>query len=156
MRHLVLAIGTAATLLFAHSSLFAQAAAHKAKFGSEQEAKAMLEKAVAAVKADKAKALEMFNKGEGGFKDRDLYVFCANAADGVLTAHPYRKGEHLQDIVGRKGFPVGKAIMDNAAEGTIQEVTYWWPRPGTDTPIEKHSFFTKVGDQNCGVGFYTD
>jgi hypothetical protein len=156
MRQLVIAIGTAATLLFAHSSSFAQAAAPKAKFGSKEEAKAMLEKAVAAVKADKAKALEMFNKGEGGFKDRDLYVFCANAADGKLTAHPYRKGEHLQDIVGRKGFPVGKAIMDNAVEGKIQEVTYWWPRPGTDTPIEKHSFFTKVGDQNCGVGFYKD
>ena len=29
----------------------------------------MLEKAVAAVKEDKAKALDMFNKGEGGFKD---------------------------------------------------------------------------------------
>ena len=36
----------------------------------------MLMKAVAAVKEDKAKALDMFNKGEGGFLDRDLYVFC--------------------------------------------------------------------------------
>jgi hypothetical protein len=25
----------------------------------------------------------MFNKGEGGFKDRDLYVFCANISDGM-------------------------------------------------------------------------
>ena len=156
MRHLAVAIGTAASLLCAHSSLWAQAPAPKAQFGSQQEAKAMLEKAVAALKADKAKALEMFNKGEGGFKDRDLYVFCANASDGVLSAHPYLKGEQLQDIVGKKGFPVGKAIMDTAAEGKIQEVTYWWPRPGSETPLEKHSFFTKVGDQNCGVGFYKD
>jgi hypothetical protein len=44
-----------------------------------------------ALKDDKAKALAMFNKGEGGFKDRDLYVFCANASDGVITAHPYLK-----------------------------------------------------------------
>jgi hypothetical protein len=35
--------------------------------GTAAEAKAMLMKAVAAVKADKAKALDMFNKGEGGF-----------------------------------------------------------------------------------------
>ena len=28
----------------------------------------------------------MFNKGEGGFKDRDLYVWCANATDGIVTA----------------------------------------------------------------------
>ena len=35
------------------------------QYGTPEEAKAMLEKAVAAVKEDKAKALEMFNKGEG-------------------------------------------------------------------------------------------
>ena len=49
------------------------------------EAKAMLMKAVAAVKADKANALDMFNKGEGGFRDRDLYVFCVNL-DGKEVA----------------------------------------------------------------------
>ena len=114
----------------------------------------MLERAVAAMKENKEKALEMFNKGEGGFKDRDLYVFCANASDGILTAHPYLKGEHLQEIVGKKGFPLGKEIMRTATEGKISEVTYWWPRPGSDTPLEKHTFYTKIGDQNCGVGYY--
>ena len=39
-----------------------------ADFGTAEEAKAMLERAVAAVKEDKAKALDMFNKGEGGFE----------------------------------------------------------------------------------------
>jgi hypothetical protein len=39
-----------------------------AQFGTAEEAKAMLERAVAAVKEDKAKALEMFNKGEGGLR----------------------------------------------------------------------------------------
>jgi hypothetical protein len=125
-----------------------------AQFGTEAEARAMLDKAVAALNENKAKALERFNKGEGGFKDRDLYVFCANASDGVLTAHPYLKGEHLQDIVGKKGFPLGQEIMRTATEGEIKQVTYWWPRPGSETPLEKHTFFTKVGDQNCGVGFY--
>src|SRR5712691_3866558 len=57
-----------------------------AQYGTAEEARAMLDKAVAAVKADKAKALDMFNKGEGGFRDRDLYVFCANASDGTLVA----------------------------------------------------------------------
>jgi hypothetical protein len=156
MRHLAFAVGTAAVLLFKQTTLWAQAPLQQAQFGSEQEARAMLEKAVTAVTADKAKALEMFNKGEGGFKDRDLYVFCANASDGVVTAHPSRKGEHLQDIVGMKGFPLGKEIMEKATEGKILEVTYWWPRPGTDTPLEKHTFYTRVGDQNCGVGFYKD
>jgi hypothetical protein len=131
-------------------------AAAQAKSGTEKEARAMLEKAVAALKDNKEKALDMFNKGEGGFKDRDLYVFCANASDGTLTAHPYLKGEHLQDIVGKKGFPLGKEIMQKATEGKILEVTYWWPRPGTEKPLEKHTFYTKAVGQNCGVGFYKD
>jgi Single Cache domain 2 len=128
----------------------------EAQFGAEKEAKAMLDRAVAALKENKEKALEMFSKGEGGFKDRDLYVFSANASDGILTAHPYLKGEHLQDIVGKKGFPLGEEIMRTATEGKIQEVSYWWPRPGSDTPLEKHTFYTKVAGQNCGVGFYKE
>ena len=127
-----------------------------AEYGTANEAKAMLERAVAAVKEDKAKALDTFNKGEGGFKDRDLYVFCANISDGILTAHPYLKGEHLQDIKGKKGYPLGKEIMQNATEGTIKELTYWWPRPGLDKPLEKITFYTRVGDQDCGVGYYKE
>ena len=93
-----------------------------AQYGTSADAKALLEKAVAAVKQDKSKALDMFNKGEGGFKDRDLYVSCANASDGVVTAHPYLKGEQLQDIKGKKGYPLGQEIMKKATEGEIKEV----------------------------------
>ena len=130
------------------------ASTQPADYGTAEEARATLDKAVAAVKADKAKALDMFNKGEGGFKDRDLYVFCANASDGVMTAHPTHKGEQLADIKGKKGFPLGQEMMKNATEGKVSEVTYWWPRPGSDKPLEKTSFYTKVGDQICGVGYY--
>jgi Single Cache domain 2 len=150
-RNLVVIVGYAAVLVSV-----TVISAPAAQYGTEQEAKAMLEKAVVAVKEDKAKALDMFNKGEGGFKDRDLYVFCANASDGTLTAHPSLKGEHLQDIKGKKGFPLGQEIMKTATEGEISEVTYWWPRPGADKPLEKHTFYTKVEDQNCGVGHYKE
>jgi hypothetical protein len=128
-----------------------------AEFGTEEEAKAMLERAVAAVKQDKAKALDMFNKGEDGFKDRDLYVFCANASDGIITATPYwNKGKQLRDIKGKHGAPFGKTIMQNATEGTIKDTAYWWPRPGSDKPFKKSTFYTKVGDQICGVGYYRE
>ena len=127
-----------------------------ADYGTAEEAKAMLERAVAAVKENKAKALDMFNKGEGGFKDRDLYVYCANASDGILTAHPTLKGKHLRDILGKHGAPVGKTEMENATEGTIKETTYWWPRPGSDKPLEKTTFYTKAGDQICAVGYYKE
>jgi hypothetical protein len=151
LRKLAFAVGCTAALV-----LVTVATVAAADFGTAEEAKAMLERAVAAVSDDKAKALDMFNKGEGGSKDRDLYVFCANASDGTLTAHPTMKGEHLQEIEGKKGYPLGKEIMEQAAEGTIKEVTYWWPRPGTDKPLEKTSYYTKVGDQICGVGYYKE
>jgi signal transduction histidine kinase len=151
LRHLAFVVGCAVIQV-----LSTAAPLPAAQFGTAEEAKAMLERAVAAVKEDKAKALDMFNKGEGGFKDRDLYVFCANASDGILTAHPYLKGEHLQEIKGKKGFPLGQEIMQNATEGMIKEVTYWWPRPGSDKALEKTTFYTKVGDQNCGVGYYKE
>ena len=124
--------------------------------GTSEEAKSMLERAVAAVKEDKAKALDMFNKGEGGFKDRDLYVACANASDGIVTAHPTMKGKQLKAILGKKGYPLGQEMMQKATEVTIREVTYWWPRPGSDKPLEKTSFYTKVSDQICSVGYYKE
>ena len=116
----------------------------------------MPERAVAAVKEDKAKALDMFNNGEGGFKDRDLYVFCANASDGIITAQPYGdKGKQLRDIQGMHGGSLGETLMQNATEGTIRETTYWFPRHPTGELLEKTVFYTKAGDQICGVGYYT-
>jgi signal transduction histidine kinase len=152
-RRLAFPIGLAAIL-----TLFTATAipADEAQFGTEKEARAMLEKAVAALKENEKKALEMFNKSDGGFRDRDLYVFCANASDGVLTAHPSMKGQQLRDIKGKKGYPLGKEIMENATEGKIKSLSYWWPRPGSDKALEKHSFYTKVAGQICGVGFYKE
>jgi hypothetical protein len=152
LRNVLFFAGYSAALL-----LFSAASAPATQYGTAEEAKAMLNKAVAAVKEDKTKALDMFNAGEGGFKDRDLYVFCANASDGILTAHPYgQKGKQLREILGKKGYPLGQEIMQKAAEGTIKEVTYWWPRPGSDKPLEKTTFYTKAGDQICGVGYYKE
>ena len=74
-----------AVALIAGAAILATAAFAQ-QGGTAEEAKAMLVKAVAAVKQDKNKALDMFNKGEGGFLDRDLYVFCNNASDAKLLA----------------------------------------------------------------------
>src|SRR6266566_780572 len=81
MRTFMIAAASVAVL-----TLSPAAFAQKADHGTADEAKAMLVKAVAAVHADKTKALDMFNKGEGGFLDRDLYVFCGNISDGKIVA----------------------------------------------------------------------
>lgn len=124
------------------------------EYGTAEEAKAMLERAVAAVKQDKAKALEMFNKENGAFRDRDLYVFCANASDGVETAHPTHKGFRLPEMKDANDFAFGEEIMRTAEAGKISEVAYMWPRPDSDTPVQKITYVTKVTDQICGVGYY--
>ena len=124
-----------------------------ASFGTAEEAKAMLEKAVTAVKANKADALAKFTKGEGGFKDRDLYPFCGGP-DGNFTAHPTLVGKSLKELKDKAGKPLGEEIY-KAKEGEVGEVSYMWVRPGTTEPlVQKVSFFTKVGDQVCAVGYY--
>ncbi len=122
-------------------------------YGTAEEAKAMLEKAVATVKEDKDKALEMFTKGEDGFKDRDLYVYCGGP-DGNFTAHPSLVGQSLKDLQGKDGKPVGEEMYATAKEEEISEITYMWPRPGETEPVEKVAYYTMVEDQICAVGYY--
>jgi hypothetical protein len=125
------------------------------EFGTAEEAKAMLARAVENIKADEAAALEMMQKGEAGSRDRDLYVFCGEVDTGVLTVHPKLKGTAIQDIVDMNGKRFGEEIMETAKPDAVAEVSYFWPRPGVDsTPVEKISFVTKVGNQICGVGYY--
>jgi signal transduction histidine kinase len=128
-------------------------AALAGEFGTAAEAKAMLDKAVAALKANKADALAKFQKGEGGFKDRDLYPFCGGP-DGNFTAHPSLTGKSLKDLKDKAGKALGAEMYKVAEEGKTAEVSYMWPRPGQTDPVQKVSFVTKVGDQVCAVGYY--
>ena len=121
--------------------------------GTPTEAKAMLEKVVVALKADKARALVMFTKGEGGFMDRDLYPYCGGP-DGYFTAHPTLLGTNLKALKDKAGKPLGADLYAVAEEGTISEVVYMWPRPGQTDPVVKVAYVTRIGDQVCAVGYY--
>lgn len=124
-----------------------------ADYGTPAEAKAMLDKAVAAVQKDKAGALAMFTKGEGGFKDRDLYPYCGGP-DGNFTAHPTLVGKSLKDLKDKSGRALGEEVYTAAKPGVVSEVAYMWPRPGQTEPVAKIAYVTKVADQVCGVGYY--
>jgi hypothetical protein len=131
--------------------------------GTAEEAKAMLMKAVAAVRMDEAKALDMFDKGEGGFRDRDLYVFCVSTSDGTIVAvgNPNLKealGSDMRAAQNSTGRAFGAEIYAaiQKPEGQITEVSYMLPRPGSDdTPVARVSLVARANaDLGCGVGYY--
>ena len=131
----------------------AAAVAVAGEYGTPDEAKAMLEKAVIALKENKAQALEMFTKGEGGFSQADLYPYCGGP-DGNFTAHPKLVGKSLKDLKDKTGKAFGEEIYEKAREDEVVEVPYMWPRPREDEPVEKVAYVTKVDDQICAVGYY--
>ncbi len=147
---------TVASALAAVALLWGAASGSAQQFGTAGEAKAMLDRAVAALKADKATALSEFSdKSNKQFHENDLYVFCFNMADGKNTTHPNPA------LVGTdvrafkfKGDPLGQRLFDAAKEGSVATVDYNFPKPGTTEPVPKESFVTRVGDQGCGVGYY--
>jgi len=146
IRSLMIGVVSVAALTFSTAS-FAQ--------GTSAEAKSMLDKAVAAVKADKAKALASFLAGTDGFKDRDLYPFCFNIADGVTVAAPAAvMGKDVRTLKDAKGTAFGADLYKATADGKVNEVNYMFPKPGQTEPSAKVSFVTKVGDLGCGVGYY--
>jgi len=125
--------------------------------GTAEEARAMLERAVAAVEADEAAALEAFTVGTDGFRDRDLYVACSSATDGTITAHggdPALVGGNIYELTDAAGKKFGEEIHAVAVEGELNVVEYIWPRPGETEAVPKETFVTKVADQVCVVGYY--
>ncbi len=123
--------------------------------GTASEAKAMLDKAVAAVKADKAKAIAQFNSPDGGFKDRDLYPFCFNISDGVTVAGPASvRGKDVRTLKSPSGAAFGADLYNAAQDGKVNAVDYEFPKPGTTNPVPKQSFVTKADGLGCGVGYY--
>ena len=144
------ALAIAAGLLWSAVAIGAQ------QFGTADEAKAMLERAVAALKADKATALAQFNdKSNKQFHEHDLYVFCFNASDGNTVAHPNPALINTNvRAFNFKGDAIGQRVFDAAKGPNPTTVDYLFPKPGTTEPAPKESFVTRVGELGCGVGYY--
>ena len=126
--------------------------------GTAAEARAMLDNAVVALKANEATALAAFNdKSNTKFHDRDLYVFFYDMTDSKFTAHPNpaTMGTDVRALKA-KDDPLGQRIFDtiNQSGGSVLTVDYSFPKPGTTEPVPKQSFVTKVGNTGCGVGYY--
>ena len=129
------------------------------QLGTAAEAKAMFDRAVAALNANEAAALAAFNdKGNKDYHHRDLYVFCYRMSDGIVTAHVNEAimGKDTRTIkVGDD--PLGQRIYDtikNAPERAVSTLAYKFPKPGTTELAPKESYVTRIGNEGCGVGHY--
>jgi hypothetical protein len=127
------------------------------QFGTAEEAKAMLDRAVVALKSDEAKALREFSDlNNKQFHDRDLYVSCFNISDGKFTAFPgpgmlgfdVRAFKLGDDPIGQRGFDA----IQGTAEGAVTTIEYKFPKSGK--PALKQSLETRIGNQVCGVAYY--
>jgi hypothetical protein len=116
----------------------------------------MLDRAIVDLKADPAGAVIKFNRPDGGYRDRDLYVFCIDATTGLRVAHVITEsiGKNLRLTTEKDGSPLGQKIFDavnRVRDGEIDTVSYNWPRPGSTTPVRKESYVTRIGNVGCGV-----
>jgi signal transduction histidine kinase len=130
-----------------------------AEFGTAAEARSMIEAAALAVATNKEEAIEDFTAGEAPFKEKDLYVFCAegNSEKSTITAHGANSmliGKENQDWLDKAGKPFVQEMWQLATEGELGIVEYLWPRPGEQYPAQKASYVTRIGDILCGVGYY--
>ena len=126
--------------------------------GTEEEARAMLARALAALKDDETTALAAFTAGAPGFKAKDLYVFCVDPA-GVVTAnggHPDHIGLDTHSEIDANGKNIGAAILAAARPGEIHTATYLYPKPGSTAPALTSALIGQVKGQICGVGYYAE
>lgn len=126
----------------------------KPEEGTLDEAKAMAIKAAALVKdMGKDKALEIFNKAESEFIDRDLYVFAVDN-DGVFIAHPKKPalvGQNMMDMKDVDGVELVRKFVEVQTEGWVD---YKWPHPIKKEQMPKSSYIVRAGDMVVGVGAY--
>jgi hypothetical protein len=141
------------TLAFAALLAIPAQAQQSRDFGSPEEALMMLQRVIGAMRADQAKALQLFNEGASGFRKADLYPYCGDAS-GVFTAHPDLLGTSMRELRDKRGNPLGQWLYDAAKEDKIGRVTYFWPRPGSTEVLQKVALVARIGDQVCAVGYY--
>jgi len=128
--------------------------ASAAEYGTAEEAKTMLDRAIAVIKADKPGAIAMFNHNDSRFRDRDLFVFCFNGQDGKFTAHEAMVAQDVRTLRDKTGRPFGEQMYLKPKEGQIATIAYMSPVPGSTEQASRRAYVTRIADQVCGVSFY--
>ena len=133
--------------------------ANAQQLGTAEEARAMLGRAVSALKSNEDKALAEFNDPDNKqFHDHDLYVVCFNVSDGKITAYlgPALLGVDIRTLT-LNDDPIGQRTYDaihEAPQDTIATVDYSFPKPGMTDRVQKQFIETHIGNEACGVAYF--
>lgn len=126
------------------------------EMGSPDEAMAMSQKAAALVNEQGEGAFAVFAAKDGGFLEKDLYVFCMDLEGNMLShaVKPDLVGKNLKDFNKYGDFLFQDMIKVASGDGEGW-VDYNWPYPGSDEVKKKTSYIIKNDNGFfCGVGAY--
>jgi cytochrome c len=123
--------------------------------GTPDEAKALVEKAIAFYKANgKEKALAEFSNPRGQFVKGDLYIFAYNPA-GTIIAHggdPKLVGKDFIDVKDADGKYFAREFIKIGPEGGW--VDYKWTNYVTKKIEAKTAYLKRIDDVIIGCGAY--
>jgi cytochrome c len=122
-----------------------------------EQAKALLARAVDAVRTDPGTAMEAFNKLRGTYSEDDLYVFVIDLDSNRFLAHGANRrlvGTDALSLNDARGKPLGRQLAAAVQNTDQAEFEYPWPNPVTGKVENKHTFLRKVGKLLVGVGYY--
>ena len=131
-------------------------------YGTEKEAKQMLERAIRIVDSNPTVAFAMMNVGQGGFHVKDLYPFCFDKK-GIMVAHPTLAGTDMINFVSSDGVKVAQVMLRKAEKNKLSKISYYLNRTISSPdglPIiskkefKKTTFYQKVGNYTCAIGFH--
>jgi cytochrome c len=127
------------------------------KKGSADEAKALVEKGVAYLKANgKEKALAEFNNPKGKFVVKDLYLFVGDMEGNVLAHGAIRAfvGKNLMSLKDANGKYFVKEMVEMARKQRSGWVDYRWADPVTKKTAPKASYFETSEGMFIACGVY--
>ncbi len=137
--------------------LFPMAWGNAAQKATPEDAKKMVEQAIAYARANgQEKALKEINNPKGKFVKGEMYVF-AYDLNGVMKAHPVNPkliGQNLLNEPDSKGKLFRKEIVELAKTKGSGLVDYTYLNPATKQEESKTTYIQKEGDLIICCGAY--
>lgn len=125
--------------------------------GAEEDAQALVKKAVASIKANGVdKACADFADPAKGFREGERYVYVHDIKAKMICnpGSPRTEGKDMIDVKDMDGKLFNKEMVKLATTSGSGWVEYKWTNPKTGKIQDKKSYIERQGDVIVGSGFY--